>query len=94
MIYVQWKDFKKHRTSTTTLNYWDWMTSCYMTLSYLPRWEENSQNSIQESFGLLINDNVYYEDTKPSEIMLTFGSVVMLFPFVMLRSYKQAEPLI
>ena len=37
--------------------------------------------------------HVQYEDTKPSEIMLIFGSVVMLFPFVILESYKRAQTL-
>ena len=35
----------------------------------------------------------HYEDTKPQEILLTFGSVVMLFPFVILESYKRAQTL-
>ena len=37
--------------------------------------------------------SVHYEDTKPQEILLTFGSVVMLFPLVILESYKRAQTL-
>ena len=34
-----------------------------------------------------------YEDTKPREMLLTFGSVVILFSFVILESYKRAQTL-
>ena len=36
---------------------------------------------------------VQCEDTKPREILLTFGSFVMLFPLVILESYKRAQTL-
>ena len=36
---------------------------------------------------------VQYEDTKPREMLLTFGSVVILFSFVILKSYKRAQTL-